>query len=149
MKARTEIVADFEDQFDPGDVDLVEDPGFVAPLRQHPAVFDPAGQLAPVEFLQALQQVFERDHAEGIPCLGSTDLHAPMGTDVQQDRDLAASRARDDHRILGDGAQSKSYIHVQDIIRAVLLAHDKQEKPFEVYNVATGDYITILAISMG
>jgi len=49
-----------------------------------------------------------------------------------------------DHlRILGDGTQSKSYIHVEDVIAAVLLAHQKTEKCFEVYNVATGDYITV------
>ena len=45
--------------------------------------------------------------------------------------------------ILGDGSQSKSYIHVFDVIEAVLLARKKTEKPFEVYNVATGDYITV------
>jgi UDP-glucose 4-epimerase len=42
-------------------------------------------------------------------------------------------------RILGDGRQSKSYVHVEDVIEAVLLAHRKSQKQFEVYNVATGD----------
>jgi UDP-glucose 4-epimerase len=46
-------------------------------------------------------------------------------------------------RILGDGSQSKSYVHVEDVVSAVLLAHQKTTKPFEVYNVATGDYITV------
>jgi UDP-glucose 4-epimerase len=50
-------------------------------------------------------------------------------------------------RILGDGQQSKSYIHVEDVIEAVLLAHRASEKNFEVYNVATGDYITVTAIA--
>jgi len=54
-------------------------------------------------------------------------------------------------RILGDGQQSKSYIHVEDVIEAVLLAHqaslDATQKPFEVYNVATGDYITVTEIA--
>jgi UDP-glucose 4-epimerase len=50
-------------------------------------------------------------------------------------------------RILGDGQQSKSYIHVEDVIEAVLLAHRTSEKNFEVYNVATGDYITVTAIA--
>jgi len=58
-------------------------------------------------------------------------------------------------RILGDGQQSKSYIHVEDVIEAVLLAHRASpgltdglnEKPFEVYNVATGDYITVTEIA--
>src|SRR6202165_3763697 len=50
-------------------------------------------------------------------------------------------------RILGDGNQSKSYIHVEDVIAAVLLAHQKTEKNFQVYNVATGDYITVTEIA--
>jgi len=50
-------------------------------------------------------------------------------------------------RILGDGSQSKSYIHVFDVINAVLLAHRCGEKPFQVFNVATGDYITVTEIA--
>ena len=48
--------------------------------------------------------------------------------------------------ILGDGTQTKSYIHVSDVVRAVLLAHDLADTPFQVFNVATGDYITVTAI---
>ncbi|MDP8982372.1 MAG: NAD-dependent epimerase/dehydratase family protein [Acidobacteriota bacterium] len=50
-------------------------------------------------------------------------------------------------RILGDGTQSKSYIHVEDVLDAVFLAHDNTAKSFEVYNVATGDYITVAEIA--
>ena len=50
-------------------------------------------------------------------------------------------------RILGDGTQSKSYIHVEDVIEAVLLAHRQSGPSFEVYNVATGDYITVTEIA--
>jgi UDP-glucose 4-epimerase len=50
-------------------------------------------------------------------------------------------------RILGDGRQSKSYIYVEDVVEAVLLAHQKTSKNFEVYNVATGDYITVNEIA--
>lgn len=50
-------------------------------------------------------------------------------------------------RILGDGTQSKSYIHVEDVIDAVFTAHELTAKPFEVYNVATGDYITVNEIA--
>ena len=49
--------------------------------------------------------------------------------------------------ILGDGTQSKSYIHVSDVVDAVLLAHEKCPKAFEAYNVATGDYITVREIA--
>ena len=49
--------------------------------------------------------------------------------------------------ILGDGRQSKSYIHVSDVVRAALLANEKTKGPFETYNVATGDYITVTEIA--
>jgi UDP-glucose 4-epimerase len=49
--------------------------------------------------------------------------------------------------ILGDGSQSKSYIHVSDVIAAVLLAARLSDKPFSTYNVATGDYITVSEIA--
>ncbi len=50
-------------------------------------------------------------------------------------------------RILGDGSQSKSYIHVSDVVSAVLLAHQRCTRPFEAFNVATGDYITVTEIA--
>jgi UDP-glucose 4-epimerase len=49
--------------------------------------------------------------------------------------------------ILGDGTQSKSYVHVSDVVRAVMCAHRNTDKPFEAYNVATGDYITVREIA--
>jgi UDP-glucose 4-epimerase len=49
--------------------------------------------------------------------------------------------------ILGDGSQSKSYIHVSDVIDAVLTAAAKTEQPYRAYNVATGDYITVTEIA--
>src|SRR5437016_3950174 len=49
-------------------------------------------------------------------------------------------------RILGDGTQSKSYIHVRDIVEAVLLAAQRCTDRFAVYNVAT-DYITVTEIA--
>jgi UDP-glucose 4-epimerase len=51
-------------------------------------------------------------------------------------------------RILGDGKQSKSYIHVEDVINAVLLAESHAPRPFAAYNVATGDYITVRDIAV-
>ncbi|HTW68184.1 MAG TPA: NAD-dependent epimerase/dehydratase family protein [Bryobacteraceae bacterium] len=57
-------------------------------------------------------------------------------------------RAQPDRlRILGDGRQSKSYIHVEDVIEAVMLAHHKEAKDYEVFNVATGDYISVTEIA--
>lgn len=50
-------------------------------------------------------------------------------------------------RILGDGSQSKSYIHVHDVVSAVLTAHALDDASFRTYNVATGDYITVKEIA--
>ena len=50
-------------------------------------------------------------------------------------------------RILGDGTQSKSYVHVEDVVGAVLLAHGAGANPYEAYNVATGDYVTVREIA--
>ena len=49
--------------------------------------------------------------------------------------------------ILGDGTQSKSYIHVDDVIDAMLTANDASGEPYQVFNVATGDYITVTEIA--
>jgi UDP-glucose 4-epimerase len=52
-------------------------------------------------------------------------------------------------RILGDGTQSKSYIYVEDVIDAMLLVHSKLSESlcFDVFNVATDDYITVTEIA--
>jgi UDP-glucose 4-epimerase len=50
-------------------------------------------------------------------------------------------------RILGDGTQSKSYIHVRDVVSAVLMAAERAPHRFAAYNVATGDYITVTEIA--
>lgn len=50
-------------------------------------------------------------------------------------------------RILGNGLQSKSYIHIDDVVQAVLLANASLKTIFEIYNVATGDYITVREIA--
>jgi UDP-glucose 4-epimerase len=47
--------------------------------------------------------------------------------------------------ILGDGSQSKSYIHVTDVVRAVLTAAELAPRPYCAFNVATGDYVTVPA----
>ena len=50
-------------------------------------------------------------------------------------------------RVLGDGTQSKSYVHVSDVVEAVLHANRHCLKPFETFNVATEDYITVAEIA--
>jgi len=50
-------------------------------------------------------------------------------------------------RILGDGRQTKSYIHVDDVVAAVLHAHATCKDAYNVFNVATGDTITVTEIA--
>jgi UDP-glucose 4-epimerase len=49
--------------------------------------------------------------------------------------------------ILGDGQQSKSYIHVSDVIDAMLKLADADGKPFDVFNAGTPDYVTVQEIA--
>jgi len=49
--------------------------------------------------------------------------------------------------ILGDGTQSKSYIHVDDVADAVLSVGTLGDHAFDVFNVATGDYLTVNEIA--
>jgi UDP-glucose 4-epimerase len=48
--------------------------------------------------------------------------------------------------ILGDGTQSKSYIHVDDVVEAMLRCSRGAER-YQVFNVATGDYVTVTEIA--
>jgi len=45
--------------------------------------------------------------------------------------------------ILGDGTQSKSYIHISDVIEAMLFVIKNSSQTTNVFNVATDDYITV------
>lgn len=49
--------------------------------------------------------------------------------------------------ILGDGTQSKSYVHATDVVRAMdhVLRHARA--PFECFNVATDDYLDVRTIA--
>jgi UDP-glucose 4-epimerase len=50
--------------------------------------------------------------------------------------------------ILGDGLQTKSYIYVTDVISAMKFVLDNSfDCPFDVFNVATQDYITVNQIA--
>lgn len=50
-------------------------------------------------------------------------------------------------RILGDGNQNKSYIHVEDVIEAIRVADTQAKGRYEVFNVATDDCITVRQIA--
>jgi UDP-glucose 4-epimerase len=74
--------------------------------------------------------------------VGSRQTHG-VGFDFV--RRLAADPTR--LEILGDGLQSKSYIHVSDVVSAVLHANVHEVDDFKPFNVATGDYINVNEIA--
>ncbi len=49
--------------------------------------------------------------------------------------------------ILGDGKQTKSYIHVNDVVSAMLLMMRLDQPGFEIYNVATEDQASVSEIA--
>lgn len=52
-------------------------------------------------------------------------------------------------RILGDGSQTKSYIHIDDVLDAVIAVIDHSWlSKYEVFNLATDDHISVQLIAM-
>jgi UDP-glucose 4-epimerase len=49
--------------------------------------------------------------------------------------------------ILGDGSQSKSYIHVDDIVEGLEYFAARDSGPYTYYHLATGDYLTVREIA--
>ena len=49
--------------------------------------------------------------------------------------------------ILGDGTQTRSYVHVSDAVDATLLAWRKSAGTFEVYNVRSEDWVNVNEIA--
>lgn len=49
--------------------------------------------------------------------------------------------------ILGDGTQTKSYIHVDDVIAAMLRLRDLDPGGYDVFNVSTEDFLTVTEIA--
>jgi UDP-glucose 4-epimerase len=45
--------------------------------------------------------------------------------------------------ILGDGKQVRSYVHVSDAVEATIIAWERGGQGFEVYNVASEDWIAV------
>jgi len=49
--------------------------------------------------------------------------------------------------ILGDGSQSKSYVHVDEIIDSIVFCVEKSKKRFNLFNVASDDFISVNEIA--
>jgi UDP-glucose 4-epimerase len=51
--------------------------------------------------------------------------------------------------ILGDGKQMRSYIYIDDAVKATIIAWRKTEASYEVYNIASEDWITVDEVADG
>ena len=63
--------------------------------------------------------------------------------------DLIKKLRNDDNKlnVLGDGRQSKSYIHVEDIYSGIMTSiNEPSDISYDVFNLATQDYITVKEI---
>lgn len=49
--------------------------------------------------------------------------------------------------VFEDGLQSRDFVHVSDIVQANLLAMEKQDADYEVFNVGTGRQFTVLEVA--
>jgi UDP-glucose 4-epimerase len=63
--------------------------------------------------------------------------------------DFIRKLRRDPHNldILGDGTQSKSYVHISDIVGAIQHVVSSTSDSFNYHNVATDDYLDVRAIA--
>lgn len=50
-------------------------------------------------------------------------------------------------KILGNGKQSKSYIHVEDVLDAIFYVFENSNEKVNIFNVATEDYLTVTEIA--
>jgi UDP-glucose 4-epimerase len=50
-------------------------------------------------------------------------------------------------RILGNGKQSKAYLHVDDVVDALLLVQRKAKAPINFFNLSSNSFITVNAIA--
>jgi UDP-glucose 4-epimerase len=124
---------------DLGEMDATEDHGPMIPVSTYGA-----SKLAGEALISAYAYMFD---AHGVVCrfgnvVGRRQTHG-VGFDFVR-------RLRNDPTrltVLGNGTQSKSYVLVTDVVRAVLMAVDASaDQRFAAYNVATGDYVTVREI---
>jgi UDP-glucose 4-epimerase len=124
---------------DLGDLEVDEDYGPLVPVSTYGA-----SKLAGEVMIAAYCAMFDMTACvfRFANVVGSRQTHG-VGFDFVRKLRRDPSRLE----ILGDGQQSKSYIHIDDVLSAILLAHQATTEQFRAYNVGTGDYITVREIA--
>ncbi|MBU3760079.1 MAG: NAD-dependent epimerase/dehydratase family protein [Candidatus Omnitrophica bacterium] len=51
-------------------------------------------------------------------------------------------------RVLGNGRQSKSYLHVEDLLSALFLVMKRAREPLNVFNISSGSYLSVRDITL-
>ncbi len=111
----------------------------------------------------SIYAVTKRDHEEMFLCFGRAygipavalrffNVYGPRQALSNPYTGVAAifcSRLLNDQPpvIYEDGLQSRDFIHVQDVVQASMLAMERSEADYEVFNVGTGTPMTILEVS--
>jgi UDP-glucose 4-epimerase len=120
---------------DLGDVEVDEDHGPLSPISTYGA-----SKLAGEALISAYCHMFD---LTGYVFRFGNVVGPRQTHGVGYDFILRLSSEPGHLRVLGDGRQSKSYIHVADVVAAVLIAAARTSAPVATYNVATGDYMTV------
>jgi UDP-glucose 4-epimerase len=63
--------------------------------------------------------------------------------EVVYDFVVKLSKSPSELEVLGDGKQVRSYVYVDDAVETTMIAWRKSANNFEVYNVASEDWITV------
>ena len=71
--------------------------------------------------------------------------HMTHGVSHDFTRRLHANPARLD--IMGDGKQSKPYVHTSDVVEAMLLLCERQTEGYDVFNVGSEDHLLVSEIA--
>lgn len=132
------------------------------PQCSRPAVPVPTGEAKPL-LPTSIYAITKRDHEEmflstglayGIPtvALRYFNIYGPRQALSNPYTGVAAIFCgrllnRKPPVIFEDGQQSRDFIHVSDIVQANLLAMEKAEADYEVFNVGTGRQVTILEVA--
>jgi len=124
---------------DQGDIEVDEEFGPLIPISTYGA-----SKLASEGMIAAYAHMFDMD-AVVLRLANVVGARQTHGITYDFVRRLLHDRSQ--LEILGDGSQSKSYIHVLDVVAAMMLLTEQKSKRFEIFNVGTGDYITVSEIA--